>query len=86
MNYLILGINGEVGKAIFKALYNSNDKFILTYISKKSKLKNKNIFLYQLNFEKVENNISKIIKILRKFKKIDTVNIMLEMQILMGIF
>ncbi len=73
MNYLILGINGEVGKAIFKALYNSNDKFILTYNSKKPKLKNRNIFLYQLNFEKVENNISKIIKILRKFKKIDTV-------------
>ena len=47
MNYLILGINGEVGKAIFKALYNSNDKFILTYNSKKPKLKNKNIFLYQ---------------------------------------
>ena len=50
MNYLILGINGEVG-AIFKALYNSNDKFILTYNSK-SQIKNKNIFLISLILRK----------------------------------
>ena len=73
MNYLILGINGEVGKAIFKDLYNSKDNFILTYNSKKPNFKNKNIFLYQLSFEKIKNNINKIKKIIKKFKKIDIV-------------
>ena len=40
------------------------------HIIKKAKIKNKNNNFIS-NFEKVENNISKIIKILKKFKKID---------------
>ena len=46
MNYLILGINGDIGKSIFENLYNEKDNFILTYGNKRPNLKKKNIFLY----------------------------------------
>ena len=71
MNYLFLGINGEIGKSIFNEIYNKEDQFILTYHSKKPSINKKNIFLYKIDFNKnndVENKISKIIK---KYKKID---------------
>ena len=51
---------------LFLKLYIIQMINLYLHIIQKPKLKNKNIFLYQLNFEKVENNISKIIKILRK--------------------
>lgn len=73
MNYLILGINGEIGKAIFEELYNTKDNFILTYNSKKPNLKNKNIFLHHINFENIEKNKVKIKKIINKFRRIDVV-------------
>jgi NAD(P)-dependent dehydrogenase (short-subunit alcohol dehydrogenase family) len=73
MNYLILGINGDIGKSIFENLYNEKDNFILTYGNKKPDLKKKNVFLYKLNFKLVEKNIIKINKILKKFKDIDIV-------------
>tara|TARA_B110000027_G_scaffold2118_1_gene1857 strand:+ start:1345 stop:2058 length:714 start_codon:yes stop_codon:yes gene_type:complete len=73
MNYLILGINGDIGKSIFENLYNEKDNFILTYGNKRPNLKKKNIFLYKLNFRLVEKNIIKINEILKKFKDIDVV-------------
>lgn len=73
MNYLLLGINGEVGKAIIKDIYNGEDEFILTYNSKKPNIRKKNIFLYKLNFEKLQKNIQKIKEIIKKHKKIDTI-------------
>ena len=73
MNYLLLGINGEVGKAIFNDIYNGEDKFILIYNSKKPNIKKKNIFLYKLNFENIEKNIRKIKEIIKKHKKIDAI-------------
>jgi len=73
MNYLILGINGDIGKSIFENLYNEKDNFILTYGNKKPDLKKKNIFLFKLNFKLVEKSIIKINKILKKFKDIDIV-------------
>ena len=41
MNYLILGINGEIGKSIFNEIYNENDNFITTYNSKMPNIKKK---------------------------------------------
>ena len=73
MNYLILGINGDIGKSIFENLYNEKDNFILTYGNKRPNLKKKNIFLYKLNFKLVEKNIIKINELLKKFKDIDVV-------------
>ena len=73
MNYLILGINGDIGKSIFENIYNEKDNFVLTYGNTKPNIKKKNIFLYKLNFKLVEKNIIKINKILKKFKDIDVV-------------
>ena len=73
MNYLLLGINGEVGKAIFNDIYNGEDEFILIYNSKKPNIKKKNIFLYKLNFENIKKNIRKIKEIIKKHKKIDAI-------------
>ena len=71
MNYLILGINGDLGKSIFENLYNEEDNFILTYRSKKPHVKKKNIFLYNLDFNTTKKNSIQIKKILKKFNKID---------------
>ena len=71
MNYLILGINGEIGKSILKEIYNTEDNFILTYNSKKPNIKKKNIFFFQLDFRKIKINKIKVSKIINKFKNID---------------
>ena len=73
MNYLLLGINGEVGKAIFNDIYNGEDEFILIYNSKKPNIKKKNIFFYKLNFENIKKKIIKIKEIIKKHKKIDAI-------------
>ena len=71
MNYLILGINGEIGKSILKEIYNTKDNFILTYNSKKPNIKKKNIFFFRLDFRKIKINKIKVSKIINKFKNID---------------
>ena len=71
MNYLILGINGEIGKSIFNEIYNIEDQFILTYHSKKPSINKKNIFLYKIDFNKNNDVKNKISKIIKKYKKID---------------
>ena len=43
MNYLIFGVNGDIGKTILQDLYNSQDKFVITYAKKKPQIKKKNI-------------------------------------------
>lgn len=73
MNYLIFGINGDIGKTIFQDLYNSQDKFILTYRNIKPQIKKKNVFLYKLDFRLLEKSIFQIKIILKKFKNIDVV-------------
>jgi NAD(P)-dependent dehydrogenase (short-subunit alcohol dehydrogenase family) len=73
MNYLILGVNGAIGKSIFNELYNSDDNFILTYNSNKPNLSQKNTFLFQLNFNNFDKSIENIKKIIKKFKQIDVV-------------
>tara|TARA_B100000575_G_C23135194_1_gene659284 strand:+ start:2532 stop:3245 length:714 start_codon:yes stop_codon:yes gene_type:complete len=71
MNYLLLGINGEIGKSIFYQIYNKEDNFILAYNSKKPKIKKKNIFLFKIDFNENDDVKNKISKIIKKFKKID---------------
>ena len=71
MNYIILGINGAIGRSILNNIYNPRDNFILTYHSKKPNIKKKNIFLFNIDFSKPNKLKSKIIKIIKKFKKID---------------
>lgn len=71
MNYLFLGINGEIGKSIFNEIYNIEDQFILTYHSKKPSINKKNIFLYKIDFNKNNDVKNKISKIIKKYKKID---------------
>lgn len=71
MNYLFLGINGEIGKSIFNGIYNREDKFILTYHSKKPNINKKNVFLLKVDFSKNNNVKNKILNIIKKFKKID---------------
>ena len=41
MNYLIFGVNGDIGKTIFQDLYNHEDIFILTYSNIRPKIKKK---------------------------------------------
>ena len=60
MNYLFLGINGEIGKSIFNEIYNIEDQFILTYHSKKPSINKKNIFLYKIDFNKNNDVKNKI--------------------------
>ena len=71
MNYLLLGINGEIGKSIFNEIYNKDDKFILTYNSKKPKIIKKNIFLFKVDFDKNKDVENKVFKIIKKFKRVD---------------
>ena len=71
MNYIILGINGEIGKSIFNEIYNKDDNFILTYNLQRPNIKKKNIFLLKLDFKKVDQNRVKISKVIQKYKKID---------------
>ena len=44
MNYIILGINGEIGKSIFNEIYNKDDNFILTYNLQRPNIKKKTFF------------------------------------------
>ena len=71
MNFIILGINGEIGKSIFNEIYNKDDNFILTYNLQRPNIKKKNIFLLKLDFKKVDQNRVKISKVIQKYKKID---------------
>ncbi len=73
MNYLIFGVNGDIGKTIFQDLYNHEDIFILTYSNIRPKIKKKNVFLYKLNFRFIEKSIAQLKIILKKFKYIDVV-------------
>ncbi len=73
MNYLIFGVNGDIGKTILQDLYNSQDKFVITYAKKKPQIKKKNIFLYKLDFRLLEKSIIQLKIILQKFKNIDVV-------------
>lgn len=73
MNYLIFGVNGDIGKTIFQDLYNREDTFILTYSNSRPKIKKKNVFLYKLNFRFIEKSIAQSKIILKKFKYIDVV-------------
>ncbi len=70
MNYLILGINGEIGKSIFNEIYNENDNFITTYNSQMPNIKKKNVYPLKLDFEKIQQNRFKIRKVIKKFKNI----------------
>ena len=71
MNYLVLGVNGGVGKSILKEIYNAKDNFVLTYNSKKPNIKEKNISLFKIDFNKTENAKVKISEIIKNFKSID---------------
>lgn len=71
MNYLFLGVNGGIGKSILNKIYNEEDNFILIYNSKRPNIKKKNIFLFQMDFNKTKNIKIKISEIIKKFKSID---------------
>ena len=71
MNYLVLGVNGGIGNSILKEIYNAKDNFVLTYNSKKPKIKEKNISLFKIDFNKTENAKVKISEIIKNFKSID---------------
>ena len=71
MNYLLLGVNGGIGKSILNKIYNLKDNFILTYNTKKPDINKKNVFLLRVDFNKTENIKIKISKIIKNFKKID---------------
>ena len=71
MNYLLLGVNGGIGKSILNKIYNEEDNFILAYNSKRPSIKKKNIFLFKIDFNKTENIKIKISEIIKNFKSID---------------
>ena len=71
MNYLFLGVNGGIGKSILNKIYNEEDNFILIYNSKRPNIKKKNIFLFEMDFNKTKNIKIKISEIIKKFKSID---------------
>ena len=71
MNYLFLGVNGGIGKSILNKIYNEEDNFILIYYSKRPNIKKKNIFLFEMDFNKTKNIKIKISEIIKKFKSID---------------
>ena len=71
MNYLFLGVGGGIGKSILNKIYNEEDNFILIYYSKRPNIKKKNIFLFEMDFNKTKNIKIKISEIIKKFKSID---------------
>ena len=50
MNYLILGINGEIGKSIFNEIYNEKDNCITTYNSYMPNIKKKKCLPSKIRF------------------------------------
>ena len=54
MNILILGINGDIGHAIFKKIYNQKDEYYLTYSKKKPNVNYKNVNFIKIDFLKLE--------------------------------
>ena len=66
MNYLFLGVGGGIGKSILNKIYNEEDNFILIYYSKRPNIKKKNIFLFEMDFNKTKNIKIKISEIIVK--------------------
>ena len=70
---LITGAHGYIGRKLVKELKNSNNKLILLDKTIPRLNKNKNIYNYKVNFADTENLQNIILKIKKKFKKIDKI-------------
>lgn len=66
MNILILGINGDIGKSIFKNIFSKKNNYVLTYSKKKPKYSEKNIIYTKFKFDDLVN-FNKNLKKLNKF-------------------